>query len=277
MIRFQSLSRLIACVGLLLAAQAYAAPSFDIEATKELAKRNVLLLVGPPDATRAQAAHYLDLVKRSGASVADYPVYQTPRLANEVAGKLGLGKRGSNYAALVRWGDPARFGPARVLEPGVVNALSSDADLYLLVENAIIANGAQALLDRLPADMAALRPRPQLVIEQVNFQANGKPVYLANTKVRLRNEGKVNARDVTVIFEVKTALTDNWFELGRHTGLEVKAGNTITRDLVRNTHDTPLLNDKNAIQPADYRIRIESPSGILESGGHFEPKEIEKQ
>lgn len=274
--RHSLFSRLLACSILFLMAPALAAPGFDAEAVKTLAKRNVLLLVGPASVTKEQAAHYLDLVKRSGANVADYPVYQTAHLPNEVAGKLGLGKRGSNFGALVRWGDPARFGPAEVLEPGVVNELTTDADIYMLVENAIVANGGRALLEKLPPDLADLRPRVQLVLEQVDFQANGKPVYLVNTKVRVRNEGKVNAENVTVIFEVQDA-NGGWFELGRHDKLKVKAGNSITRDLVRPTFDTPLLNEKKEILPANYRIRIESSGGNLESTGHFEPKLIENQ
>jgi hypothetical protein len=247
---------------LLLLSDAMAAPAFDAEAVKGLAGRNVLLLVGPSETTAQQKAHYYNLLTRCGADPAKFPVYQARNLPNDVAGKLGLSRRGANYAALVRWGNPARFGPAQVLSPGVVTALDSE--------------GQKELLARLPEDVAAMRPRPELVIENVDFQANGKPVYLVDTKVRLKNEGKLPANDVTVLFLVKNP-DGSWFELGRHTDLVVKAGYTITRDLVRPTFDTPLLNERKEILPASYRIRVEYAGQSLEQDGEFTPLLLQDQ
>jgi hypothetical protein len=262
---------------LLLAGEALAATGFDPEAVKALSGRNVLLLVGPPESTKARKSHYHDLLKRAGADLTRYPVYQTAALPSDVGARLGIGKRGSNYGALVRWGDPARFGPARILGPGVISELSTDGDLFVLVEAAIMGAGQQALLSRLPSDLEGLRPRPQLAIEQVDFQANGKPVYLVDTKVRLKNDGKVAAKDVTVVFLVENGADGSWYELGRHSGLEIKAGQTITRDLVRTTHDTPLLDANKAIQPTKYRIKVEFAGGALESTDQFTPMLLEDQ
>jgi hypothetical protein len=262
---------------LLAAAPALAATPFEGDAVKALAGRDVLLLVGPTAATKAQKTHYWELLKRSGADMKRYPVYQTAALPADLASKLGLAKRAPGYAALVRWGDPARFGPARVLEPGVLTELSTDADIYVLVEEALTANGQQELLDRLPEDMRALIPHPELSIEQVDFQANGTPHFLVATKVRVKNSGKVAARGVIVIYQVENSADGSWFELGRQGNLVIKAGQTITRDLVRSTHDTPLLNAKNEIQPTRYRIRVESPEGTLEATDRFTPLEIEQQ
>lgn len=261
---------------LLLLGETLAAPGFDAEAVRSLGGRDVLLLVGPAETTGSQKAHYHKLLSRAGADPAKYPVYQTRDLPNDVAGKLGLNRRGSNYAALVRWGNPPRFGPARVLHPGVVTELTTDADLFLLVDSALQLGGQQDLLQRLPQELADLRPRAQLVIERIDFQANGKPVYLVDTKVRIKNEGKFPAEDVTVLFLVKNP-DGSWYELGRHSGLQVKAGQTITRDLVRTTHDTPLLNEKKEILPATYRLKVDYKGGTLERDGEFVPKLIEDQ
>lgn len=254
---------------------AWAATAFENDAVKPLAGRNVLLLVGPAQSTAAQKTHYHDLLRRSGADPSKYPVYQMTALPNEVAGKLGLGSRAPGYAVLVRWGNPARFGPARVLQPAVTS-LSSDADMYVLVYQALQATN-QALLAKLPADMAALIPRAELSLERVDFEANGKPFYVVDTNVVVRNSGKVNATGVSVIYLVENPADGSWFELGRHANLEIKAGQTMARDLVRTTHDTPLLNAQKAIQATRYRIKVESAEGTLEKTGDFQPQLLENQ
>lgn len=255
---------------LLLAGQVLAQANFNQEAVKPLAGRNVLLLVGSADQVKAQKAMYLDLVERSGADVARYPVYHTSKLPNEVAGKLGLVNRGNNYAALVKWGSPARFGPARVLETGVVTQLASEADMFVLVADAMELNRDTALLDKLPEDLKALRPRAELTVENIDFQANGKPLFLVDTKVRIRNNGKLPANGVVVHFQVEDR-DGTWYELGRHEDLEIKAGNTITRDLVRTTHNTPLLNDKKEIQPIRYRITVDYDGHTINRTEQFTP------
>ncbi len=255
---------------LFLAGQVLAQANFNQEAVKSLAGRNVLLLVGSPDQIKAQKAMYLDLVERAGADVARYPVYATSKLPNEVAGKLGLVNRGSNYAALVKWGNPARFGPARVLETGVTTKLTGEADLFVVVADAFEVNRDTALLEKLPADLQALRPRAELTVEKIDFQANGKPLYLVDTKVRIRNGGKLPAKGVVVHFQVENP-DGTWYELGRHEDLEIKAGDTITRDLVRTTHDTPLLNDKNEIQPTRYRITVDYDGHTIDRTEEFQP------
>jgi hypothetical protein len=266
----------LALLWLLLTGASLGATGFETSAVKGLEGRDVLLLVGPDKATQGQADHYHSLLSRAGADPSKYPVYRTSRLANEIAGKLGLSGRGENYAVLVRWGNPARFGPARVLPPGVVTSLASDADMFFLVDSAMTLAGQAGLLEKLPADLADLRPRAQLVIEHADFQANGKPVYLVNTKVRVRNEGKLPAKMVNLLFEVQNP-DGSWFELGRHAGLEIRPGQTITRDLVRTTHDTPLLGDNKEILPATYRVRIEYQGGQLEKSGQFVPRLLEDQ
>lgn len=254
-----------------------ASTAFEQEAVKALAGRNVLLLVGPSETTAKQAELYASLVRQTGADPAAYPVYRTTRLPNETAGKLGLSRRGSNYAAIVKWGNPARFGPARVLESGVVNELSSDADLFVLVEGALSAGSDKSLLDKLPEELKALRPRAELVIERVDFEANGKPLFLVNTRVRIHNKGKLPAENVTVLFEVENSSDGSWYELGRHESLAIKPGNTITRDLVRSTHETPLLNEDKEILPTKYRIRVGHTDQWQESGGEFTPLLLEDQ
>lgn len=261
----------------LVCCQAWAAPSFDPKIVDPLAGRTVLLLVGPAKVTQAQKAHYWDLLKRSGADTSQYKVYSTPSLPADVATRLGLAKRPLGYAALVRWGSPARFGPSAVLDPGIVTELTTDADVYVLVDQALHRGGQAALLERLPEDMRALIPHSQLSIDQNDFQANGIPHFVVAAKVRITNSGKAAATDVSVIFSVEDPTTGAWFELGRQTGVIIKAGQTVTRDLVRTTHDTPLLNDRDEIQPAKYQIRVESLEDKLVTTGDFTPLELKDQ
>ncbi len=252
-------------------------PYFETETVKSLAGRNVLLLVGSESATASQKSLYHDLLARAGAKLERYPVFAVTKLPDSVARKLGVGQREPGYAALVRWGNPARFGPARVLEPGVVTELSDQADLFVLVDEALSLEGQSSLLDKLPEDLQALRPRVDLAIENVDFQANGKPLFVVNTKVRIKNSGKRNAYGVSVVYQVENPADGTWYELGRYTGLKVLAGQTLTRDLVKPTYNTPLLNSKNEIQPTKYRIVVESPDGRLEKTEEFQPSLIENQ
>lgn len=277
LIRSQRLTLTLLSVLALAVAGLADTPYFETETVKSLAGRNVLLLVGPESSTSSQKSLYQDLVTRAGAKASRYPVFAVKQLPESVARKLGVAGREPGYAALVRWGNPARFGPARILEPGVVAALDNEADMFVLVTEAIAAEGQSSLLDKMPEELQALRPKVELAIENVDFQANGKPLFVVNTKVRINNSGKRNAYGVSVVYLVENPADGTWFELGRHTGLKVLAGQTLTRDLVRTTHDTPLLNAKNEIQPTKYRIVVESPDGRLEKTEQFQPSLIEDQ
>ncbi len=252
-------------------------PYFETDTVKSLAGRNVLLLVGPESGTASQKSLYHDLLSRAGAKLERYPVFAVTKLPDSVARKLGVAQREPGFAAIVRWGNPARFGPARILEPGVVTALSNESDIFVLVDEALSLEGQSSLLDNLPEDLRSLRPSVNLAIENVDFQANGKPLFVVNTKVRLNNSGKRNAYGVTVIYQVENPTDGTWYELGRYSGLKVLAGQTLTRDLVKPTYNTPLLNSKNEVQPTKYRIVVESPDGRLEKTEEFRPSLIENQ
>lgn len=252
-------------------------PYFETDTVKALAGRNVLLLVGPESATAVQKSLYHNLLSRIGAQTSRYPVFAVSKLPESVARKLGVAGRSPGYAALVRWGNPARFGPARVLEPGIVTQLTNDSDMFVLLTEAVTSEGQAGLLDKMPQELQALRPKAELAIENVDFQANGKPLFVVNTKVRIHNGGKRNAYGVSVRYLVENSADGSWFELGRHTGLTIPAGHTLTRDLVRTTHDTPLLNEANEIQATRYRIVVESPDGSLERTEEFQPALLEEQ
>lgn len=252
-------------------------PYFETDTVKSLAGRNVLLLVGPESATANQKALYHNLLSRAGAKLERYPVFAVKELPESVARKLGVGQREPGFATLVRWGNPARFGPARVLEPGVITELSNEADVFVLVDEALALEGQSSLLDKLPEELRSLRPSVELAIENVDFQANGKPLFVLNSKVRIKNSGKRNAYGVSVVYQVENPADGTWYELGRYTGLKVLAGQTLTRDLVKTTHNTPLLNSKNEVQPTKYRIVVESPDGRLEKTEEFQPTLIENQ
>ncbi len=261
----------------LIGFQPATAQPFESKAVDKFAGRTVLLLVGEPQVTQAWAQRYHRLLKEVGVDPKLYQSYQAGSLPPEISSRLGVQNQAPPYAALVRWGNPARFGPSKILTSGVVNDPASDSDTFGLVEDAVLDAGRGVLLDRLPNALQELRPRPRLSITEHNFQANGNPLFVLNAQVKLANSGNRPAQDVTVIFWVENPLDKAWVELGRQTNFVVKAGQSSTRDLVSSTHGTPLLNANREVQPVRYRIQVESSEGNFELVDEFNPTALKDQ
>lgn len=254
-----------------------AAQTFEPGVVDKFAGRTVLLLVGPSKTTQLWDQRYHALLKDVGVDPKLYQSYQVASLAPALSQRLGVQNQALPYAALVRWGNPARFGPAKILSSGVVTDPSSDSDTFGLVEEAVVDAGRGTLLNGLPEALQALRPGPKLSITEHNFQANGSPLFVLNAQVKLLNSGNRNAQDVTVVFWVENPTDNSWFELGRQSDFVVKAGQSSTRDLVVSTHDTPLLNAAKEVQSVRYRIQVESNAGSFEIVDQFQPTALKDQ
>ncbi len=256
---------------MLLLTAALSAQTMSGDNLDKLAGKNVLLLVGPNETTAGWRASYLEYLRRTGVDPSKYDVYRTERLSEEITKRLGVQPSLQRYGALVRWGNPGRFGPARILSSGVVVDPREARDIFRFVESALDESGQHSRLSNLTPELQELRPRPRLKAVEHGFEANGRPLYLLDTRVRLQNSGNEAARNVKVTFSVKDPVSGDWFELGSHRNIIVPPGKQITRNLVRSTRDTPLLNDEQEILPAVYQIHVESEFDTIDIVDSFEP------
>ncbi len=232
--------------------------------------KDVLLLVGPNESTANWRARYLAYLGQLGAEAGQYRVFRTEKLPEEILRRLGLAPNTERFGALVRWGNPARFGPSRILPDTLHRSPQTDQDIFSWVEAAVRAAGETSRLSGLSPELQDLRPGARLQAVEHGFEANGHPLYLVESRLRLLNSGNRPARNVSVIFWVQEA-DGGWYELGRHDNVIVPPGRQITRNLVRETHDTPLLNENKEVVSATYRIVVEWAGEPIEVTGNFEP------
>ncbi|MCA9779673.1 MAG: hypothetical protein KC800_23255, partial [Candidatus Eremiobacteraeota bacterium] len=126
--------------------------------------------------------------------------------------RLGFQEVDSPVLCVVEWGNPARFGPKKVLDYAIARSATPE-HVDSIVKDYL------AMRD-VPPDGGVTPPVPpraggELEIVNVRFEAAGKPLYLTNAGVRLQNTGTETAREITVRFYCKLSAQDSWQIMGK--------------------------------------------------------------
>lgn len=184
--------------------------------------------------------------------------------------RLGFQAFDSPVLCVAEWGNPARFGPKRVLDYAIARS-ATPQHVDFIVQNYIrTINGEVG---------PETGPDPQdltggLEISNVRFEASGRPVFLTNVGVRLRNASAERIRDLNVKFYCKRPEDAGWRLMGSKPIAILLPGNVASRDLVGDTRDYQLLDETESAVPCAYRVEVERGGQvILYQEGEFVPND----
>ncbi|MFA7482858.1 MAG: hypothetical protein WC314_20290 [Vulcanimicrobiota bacterium] len=185
--------------------------------------------------------------------------------------RLGFQEFDSPVLCVVEWGNPARFGPKRVLD----YAIARSATPFHVDE---IVRNYLAVKDLPPGETLTQPPvSPHasggLEIETVRFEAGGHPHYLMNTAVRLRNSGASTVRDIDVRFYCKVEETAPWQLIGKKPLDKLVSGYIASREIVGDSRQAGLTDENGFVRPCLYRIEVESGGNIIYQEGEFIPNQ----
>ena len=183
--------------------------------------------------------------------------------------RLGFQAFDSPVLCVVEWGNPARFGPKRVLDYAIARS-ATPQHVDFIVKNYLKTVEDPGSLEG-PALPPPLTDTDGLEIQNVRFEASGQPLYLTNVAVRLRNNTDLVARDVTLRFFCKTSTDEGWRLMGKKVIDKLLPGNIASRDIVGDTRNFGLVNAENNSIRCYYRVEVEQGGKVIHQEGEFIP------
>ncbi len=188
--------------------------------------------------------------------------------------RLGFKANNAPVVGLAEWGNPARFGPKRIYPDAIYrNAEGPKAEhaAAAVLRSWLILEGHDNLIPTLDKLVGADLGQGQLEIEDVRFEANGAPIYILNSRVRLRNTGVAVATDITIRFWCRPLGDPGWTLIGERLIERLPAGHRVARDLVMDTKDLPILDAEGVVEPCEYRIVVTHAGSEISREGEFHP------
>jgi hypothetical protein len=247
----------------------------------ELDGRTVLLLVTKDKATNTDVIKQklLETRKQIGYSKKDLPIVfltfdgsETERTYTE---RLGINAEDSPVLCVVEWANDATHGPKRILDNAVVRQASTQEVDSMLISylKAVHHTGEdKALTVGQAAEVDDLTPG-LLEIESHRFEASGKPFYLADAGIRIKNADNRNLHNIAVRFYSKLNEDDRWQLMDEQVVEKLPKGYVASRDFVGNTKQLGLTDEKGNAVPCFYRIEVEQGGQVVSREGKFEPSE----
>ena len=190
--------------------------------------------------------------------------------------RLGFQSFDSPVLCVAEWGNPARFGPKRVIDYAIARSATPQHVDYI-VENFLKAT------NRLEGPITKPNPTPSpsstpvagdsIEIVTVRFEASGKPLYMTNVGVRVRSHADQTLRDITVRFYSKLTETDSWKLMGKKSLAKLQVGYFASRDLVGDTRELGLADSNGNAVKCLYRVEVEYGGNVVSEEGVFIPSE----
>lgn len=190
--------------------------------------------------------------------------------------RLGFQSFDSPVLCVAEWGNPARFGPKKVVDYAIARSATPQHVDYI-VSNFLKATGRE--YNPITAPSPSPTPPPvtgepgDLAIISVRFEAAGKPLYMTNAGIRIKNNGSETVRDITIRFYSKKTIEDSWKLMGKKTLDKLPKGYFATRDIVGDTKAFELVDEEGNAVRCFYRIEIEHAGQVISEEGEFVPSE----
>ena len=244
----------------------------------ELDGKTVILLVsehrtGDPK-MEAVKARLLEERTALGYTTDDMPVvfmgFKDSDTEREYFDRLGFQEFDTPVLCVVEWGNPARFGPKRVLDYAIYRGATPQHVDFIVKEYLSMKDKDPNSVGRppeIPPDASG-----ELELQDVRFSAAGAPVYLTNAGVRIRNTDSEILRDIVIRFYVKTDEQSGWQLIGKKALDKLLSAHFASRDLVLDTRDIGLVDQDGRALPCFYRIEVEHAGKILYQEGEFIPR-----
>jgi len=243
----------------------------------DLDGRTVILLITKNSDSQAEQMRQslLDTRREMGFSKKDIPIvfmtFDGSETEREYTQRLGVKAKDAPILCVAEWGKPAHFGPKKVMDQAITREATRAAVDSVFVEYFKAVNQGEG--DQ-SADEPADSYGPGLLeIESFRFEASGKPFYLADAAVRVKNADNHTIHNITVRFYSKLHSEDNWKLMETQVVEKLPKGYVASRDFVGNTRNLGLIDeDGNAVRCL-FRIEVEQGGQVLSREGEFVPSE----
>lgn len=240
--------------------------------------RTVILLVsqhraGDPK-MEAVKAKLLETREKLGYSTEQMPIVYMGFLDSDTErqhfDRLGFQAFDSPVLCVVEWGNPARFGPKQIVQDAIARSATPEH-----VDH-IVESYLRAINKTENPDSGSQLPPPDeaksgLEIVTVRFEASGRPLFLTNAAVRVKNHEPLTLTNVTIRFYKKLQEDDSWSLMGKKVLERLPAGHFATRDIVGDTRQFELVDAENSAVPCFYRIEVECDGNVISEEGKFVP------
>lgn len=192
--------------------------------------------------------------------------------------RLGFQAFDSPIICVAEWGNPARFGPKKVVDYAIARS-ATQQHVPFIVNEFLKAEGHK--VDPTPIGTPTPMPPPppsdsapgKLELLNVRFEASGKPLYMTNVGVRIKNWDEQTVRGIKIRFYCKPPDQTEWVLMGTKTINKIPAGHFVSRDIVGDTRKFNLVDpEMNAVR-CPYRIEVEQGGRVITEEGVFTPNE----
>lgn len=186
--------------------------------------------------------------------------------------RLGFRAEDLPVLCVVEWGNPARFGPKRVLNNAIVRKAQSGHAARVL--NAFLAaSQLEARVPEPPAPKPAKDTRPgKLELEAVRFEVGGT---VLNVAARVRNTDTRRLEEITVRFYVRLPEATEWTLLAEQTIAAIPAGQVATRDHLTDTVQLGMVSTAQKPAHCFYKVEVEHYGSTATREGEYRSPGLE--
>ncbi len=187
---------------------------------------------------------------------------------------LGVKAQDAPVLAVVEWGNPARFGPKRILSGAVVRNASVH-NVPRIINAYLKTMGNPARLtepDTIPLPNLVEDSEPgRLQIESLRFEVGGKTLFTTNAAARIRNLEKHTLHNISVRFFVRTQGASSWSLLDEQTIKKLLPGYISAREVIKDSRDYDLVDAQLNAKPCQIKIEVEHQGRTIEDEASYLP------
>ena len=179
------------------------------------------------------------------------------RQGEAYAKRLGFKPEDAPVAAVVEWGNPARFGPKRVINGAIQRMGSTGLNAQALISVVEEWLKAEGYGDRYRLVRDARREtagEETLRIDALGAQSSGRPLYTVSVRARLHNYGGLVASGAHIRIQYRAKGSSRWMDLGSRYLGRIQAGHVSVEDIFADARKLPgLLDSRGNALPFELR------------------------
>lgn len=192
--------------------------------------------------------------------------------------RLGFKELDAPVVCVVRWGSPQRFGPKEVVGGHILRGAHAEdtAELNRILAGYLELTNQGHLASKLSGGgRIPIGPSTSdVLIEDSRFEANGSPIFMVNSRIRIKNTGSDALNDIRFRFYYRLGQGGEWRLLGEQSVQRLPGGYVCSRDVVVDSRKLGLLDQDQHVRPCDFRIEVHFSGRVRSVEGRFVPREL---